>query len=177
MGDSISYEFPGLHDPYGLIEGSVANVKRRWEARRAERAAEATRLLDELTAAREIIEVGIVPSDAEANEFYQAIGSATGRLDELDRPALWDFDKEIYCLQDEFYRDRYLTHQWREWLKKLTPDLQKGGHRDLGINITQIWASRVDGGITSGQWSLMPVRDDTLVAVEGSEGSVCLRDV
>lgn len=159
MGVSIRYEFPSLYDPHGLISGSQESDKRQHETYQA-------RLLDALTSAREIIEAGIVPSDAEADDFYQTIGSS---VDNLDVGRLWRFDKNLFLLRGEFYRQRYLTDHWFEWLINLTPELQKLVQRDLGIHITQIWASQADDKVTLDQWPRSPF-DDKATVEKGTEG-------
>lgn len=143
MGVRIEYTFPALHDPYGLIEGSSANLERKRMREREQRT-------ERLGLAREIIHADIQPSDAEADDFFRqiAVDAFAASRDSGDPSS---FPSEEVLSVYDFYEARSYTY---DWLEKLTPELRRQVEIEMGIYITKRWFAQVqaDGVETAGTY-------------------------
>lgn len=161
MGVSLHYNFSGLRDPYGQIEGSSVYKKRERIRERIQRA-------ERLAVAKEIIQADIQPSDAEADDFFGQIAVDAFAVSR-------DFgDVKAYLSNESiFVYDFYETRSYSDdWLEKLTPELRRQVEIEMGMYITERWFEQVQSDSAENPENYLQYRPGVLELAEQNGGAV-----
>ena len=137
MGASMEYKIPGL-----------LNISNDWaweRERQLERDARVARLIE----AKEYIEAGIIPSDAEASDFFADLGADVEALSFQDMKLLDDMGALMTIAM--FHYDR--EYSW-DWLNKLTPELRRQVEIELGISVVNSWQEANNANEAAPKWPL-----------------------
>ncbi|MEO5949551.1 MAG: hypothetical protein ABIP74_04035 [Candidatus Saccharimonas sp.] len=102
-----------------------------------------------ISEARELIEAGVVPSDAEASDFFATLGADVEALSLQDMKLLDDTGALMTVAM--FHYDR--AYSW-DWLDKLTPELRSQVETELGISVVTAWQEAKHASEATPKWPL-----------------------
>ena len=132
MGERMIYPLPP-----GAEQDMAERAEHEQQARQEEKQREREALIERITASREILDIGFVPSEAEEADFYGQLGVDAHEADILAMLTDATTASAKIALQDFYtvrrYKDPY------DWLSSLSPELRRQVEIDGGKAVADQW--------------------------------------